>query len=130
MRRWWFCGELVFLVCLIALMEAPRLNSGDSARAPHQIQDGPARADIAFEFARAANELIGAGGVCAVSRANFAHLAAFHCRSSGIERLEIGFCGAWTKGTCKTRARSLPESTGLLVLAQSESSASPIVFER
>lgn len=124
MRGWCFWGELVFLVCLIALIGAMSLNSGEAAHAPHQIQDRPARADIAFEFARAANELIGAGGVCAVSRANYAHLAAFQCRSSGIERLEIGFCGAWMKGTCKTSARSLPESTGLLVLAQSESSAS------
>lgn len=124
MRGWCFWGELVFLVCLIALIGAMSLNSGEAAHAPHQIQDRPARADIAFEFARAANELIGAGGVCAVSRANQAHVAAFHCRWSGVEGLEIGFCGAWVKGTCRTSAQSLPESTGLLVLAQSESSAS------
>ena len=124
MRGWRFCGELFLLICLIVLIRSTSINSGEAAHAPHQIQDRPTRADIAFELARAANELIGAGGVCAVSRANYAHLAAFQCRSSGIERLEIGFCGAWMKGTCKTSARSLPESTGPLVHAQRESSAS------
>lgn len=124
MRGWRFCGELVLLICLIVLIRSTSINSGEAVRAPHQIQDRPTRADIAFELARAANELIGAGGVCAVSRANQAHVAAFHCRWSGIERLEIGFCGAWVKGTCKTSAAALPANTGLLVNAQSESNAS------